>query len=75
MAGKKKINMIKEVELAIKHVQKYHSDVEIMCINQQGLWQFFTENWDAPIFDARIDINVIQAAADSVLETPFIYQL
>ncbi len=63
-----------EVIEAFNHVKKHFPTVAIVIYNNQSQWQFMDENFDSFIFDDKIDVNILNDAADSLIELPFIYQ-
>jgi len=66
------MNMPKEVEIALKHVQSVHPEVCLVVFDPIGRWIYMDENFDRPAFDGRIDVSLLEDAANAV-EFPAVY--
>lgn len=67
--------MTKELAFSLLHVKKFHPDVCIVVILEDGTWRYFDENLLAPVFDKNIDVSILEKGADSIIDLPFIYQI
>lgn len=64
---------------ALNHVRESYPEVEIVCFNKEGQWQYMTSDFDSPKFnentDKNVDISILEEASASINELPFIYQI
>jgi hypothetical protein len=69
--------MTYELRDAIAHVKKFHPTVSIVIFSSDGRWQYMDEDFQGFKFDNRIDVGILEAAADSIdnqFGFPFIHQ-
>ncbi len=66
-----------EILAALDHVRQFHPEVCLVVFNQQGQWQYMSEDFDSPKWDntSPIDTSILEAAADSVEVFPAVFQL
>lgn len=67
--------MTQQVEKALKHVKEYYPDVTTVVFNKEGMWQYFTDEFEAPKFGDEIDVNILEKAVDSLEEFPAVFQI
>jgi len=58
---------------ALKHVQSFYPQVTTVIFNKYGQWHYTDDNFSYIIFDDRIDLSLLEQAADSIERLPFIY--
>jgi len=68
------MNTTPEIKAAMKHVKSVYPNVSIVIFTKDLHWQYMDEDFESPIFDDRIDVGILEAAADSLTEYPYIYQ-
>jgi hypothetical protein len=61
------------VKKAFNHVKSFHPEVTMVVFNKYGQWQFMDDNFDAPTFNEKIDMSLLEDACDSVIELPNIF--
>lgn len=66
--------MTEALKTAFEHVKKFHPTLSIVIFNKEGQWQYMDENFDSFVFGANIDNGILEDAADSIENLPFIYQ-
>jgi hypothetical protein len=66
--------MTAELIKALKHVQSVYPQVCMVVFAKDSRWHYMDEVFNAPVFDNRIDISLLEEAADSIETLPFIYQ-
>jgi len=59
---------------ALKHVQSVYPQVCMVVFSKDSKWQYMDEDFNAPVFDDRIDVGILEEAVDSIEVLPFIYQ-
>jgi hypothetical protein len=64
---------IEKVKEALKHVQSVYPQVTTVIFNKYGQWHYTDDNFNYINFDERIDLSLLENAADSVETLPFIY--
>jgi hypothetical protein len=65
--------MTAELIKALKHVQSVYQQVTTVIFNKFGQWHYTDDNFSYIIFDDRIDLSLLEQAADSIETLPFIY--
>lgn len=65
----------KEIKKALEHVQSVFPEVSIVIFTTDGRWCYMTEDFGTPNFNISsvIDQSILEDAADSVEQLPFIY--
>jgi len=63
------------LQKALHHVRTFHPEITTVVINNKGMWLYFDNDFNSPTFNAAIDVSILEEGADSIKETPFIYQL
>lgn len=58
---------------AFKEVQKFFPAVCLLLYLPDGRWQFLDQDGEAPTFPNTLDVSVLEAAADSILDTPALF--
>lgn len=56
----------KKLVKAFAHVSQYYPNVCFVVFNPEGRWQYMDENFKAPIFDGKINVSILEEAADEV---------
>ena len=64
----------KEVYDALVHVRQFHPDVEIVVYTSDGRWHYVTEDFNLPTFDPKIDVGILEDAADSLEQFPAVFE-
>lgn len=59
-----------KVQEALRHVASIHPEVVQVFYGVDGRWLFCGEGFEAPTFDGRIDIGLLEDAADTVEVLP-----
>jgi hypothetical protein len=67
--------MTPEIQAAFREVQRHFPQVNVVLFLPDGTWRYFDTNGEMPSFhrwiDPRwIDIDILEAALDSLGETP-----
>jgi hypothetical protein len=65
--------MTKELETAFNHVKKFFPELEIVAFNKYGQWCYMDANFEVFKFGDEIDQGILEIAADSILELPYIF--
>jgi len=58
--------MPRKVLKALNHVRKFFPDVMMVVFNSAGRWQYLTEDFNAPTFSDKIDVGILEDAANAV---------
>lgn len=69
------MTITKELQIAIKEVQKYFPTLAIISFNKYGQWNYTDENFDSFIFDGKIDQNILEEASNSIAQLPYIIHI
>jgi hypothetical protein len=65
-----------QIVKAMEHVRSVFPNVCIVVFTKDGRWNYMDDCFKAPSFKGtEIDASILEAACDSVLEFPFIYQI
>lgn len=59
---------------AFKHVKSVFPDVVMVVYNKDMRWLYMDSNFDAPEFNYKIDVSILEDAVESLENLPFIYQ-
>lgn len=63
------------VAQALDHVRSVYPDVTQVVFTVEHKWVFMTDDRDAPAFDERIDVNILNDAADSLSSVPAFFSI
>ena len=66
------------VTKTIKHVQKYHPEIDRVTIWKDGRWQYSTDEHETINFSKDVDVSILENFADYVsnyYELPKSFQL
>ncbi len=66
--------MTPQLKKAFDLVKKSFPTLSIVIFDKQGRWQYMDEDFECFKFDDKIDVGVLEDAADSIIDLPFIYQ-
>lgn len=55
-----------KVKAALEHVRCYYPNVTQVFFGRDGRWQYMTDDFYAPAFDARIDTGLLEDAQNEV---------
>lgn len=58
--------MNQKVQNAFVEVRKYHPEVKQVFISKDGLWLFYDEFLNCPIFDKDVNVDCIFDMVDSI---------
>lgn len=67
--------MSNKVQEALRHVNAHHPEVTQVFYGVDGRWLYCGEAFEAPAFDGRVDVSLLEDAADSVPAFPAAYGL
>lgn len=65
----------KEIITALNHVRSVFPQVDIVIFTKEIQWLYLSSSGYVPKFDERIDISILEQAADSIDDFPAIYQI
>lgn len=54
------------LERAMKHVREHFPHVCLVVFNREGQWQYMDDSFDAPKFGDKINVSILEDAADEV---------
>lgn len=66
------------VKKALDHVRNFNPEVTQVNYHANGIWVFMDNDLKAPIFDDRIDVGILDDAADFVSDNydlPIIFEI
>lgn len=69
------MEFVPEVQNALVHVRQFHPDVTQVFFGVDGRWLFCGEAFDAPAFDGRVDIGLLEDAAGAVPDLPAAFEI
>lgn len=69
------MEMTKEVREALEHVQSIYPQVHQVFFSDDGRWRFCGEIDEAPEFDDRVDVGLLEAALDSLDALPAAFSI
>jgi hypothetical protein len=69
------MEMTKEVRKALEHVQSIYPQVHQVFFSDDGRWRFCGEIDEAPEFDDRVDVGLLEAALDSLDALPAAFSI
>lgn len=55
-----------KVKRALEHVRQFYPQVVMVVYSCDQRWLFMDEDFAAPTFDGRINVSILEEAADSV---------
>jgi hypothetical protein len=64
-----------EVNIAFNHVREFYPSVIGVVFNKNKAWFYYDENFVGPSFDSRIDVGILEDAADSLIEYPCMFEI
>ena len=62
--------MTPEIKAALDHVKSIYPDVTHVTYGRDHRWHYRTNEGKHPKFDQRIDVNILEQAADSLETVP-----
>ena len=63
------------VRKALNHIRKYYPDVCMVVFGSDSRWHYMTNTFDAPKFGKEIDVSILEAAADCLIDFPSVFEL
>ncbi len=63
----------KPVATALRHVRDHFPDVTFVLFTPNRQWMYLTDDGEAPAFEGRIDVGILEDAVDSVIVFPSVY--
>lgn len=67
--------MSNKVQEALKHVKSLFPEVTQVFYGTDGRWLYCGEAFEAPEFDGKVDVSLLEEAADSVETLPAAFAL
>ncbi len=58
------------VYAALNHVRIFHPQVTHVFYNSRADWYYCDDNFNGPVLDDRVDVGLLEDAADSVAGFP-----
>ena len=65
----------KNVKIALDHVRSIFPEVSMVVFNTDTRWQYMDDDFNAPKFDDRIDVGILENAVYDLVELPCVFQL
>lgn len=59
---------------AFLHVKQFHPEVAVVIFNSNGNWNYMDANFNGLKFDDRINVSILEEAADSIQSLPAIIE-
>ena len=67
-------NPTPEVTAAFEHVKTIYPTLSIVVFDAFGNWNYMDAHFESFIFDSRIDVSLLEEAADSLTVLPIAFQ-
>jgi hypothetical protein len=64
-----------KIKMALDHVRSFFPDVTKVSYDSAGRWRYSTDSGFAPKFNDRIDVSILEDAADAVEELPCKFEI
>jgi len=64
----------KPVLAALNHVREHFPNVVLVVFNSAGRWQYMDEYYEAPKFEGKINVSILEDAGDSVETLPAVFE-
>jgi hypothetical protein len=69
------MNIPPKVKAALEHVISIYPDVCMVIFNSDTRWQYVDDCFNAPSFDERIDVGILEDAVYDLVDLPCVYEL
>lgn len=64
-----------QMKKAFDHVKSFFPSLSIVVVNVYGQWNYTDTNFNSFNFsDVDIDVSILEEGANSIQDTPFVYQ-